>query len=102
MRPMRLGEKRCRMCVAERAAEANRAYQRKRRRRETLQRKEAAGHLQGKGFFRFAVMVPCAHCGEKFKPQRTTARYCSARCRVAAHRAKLAGQVEPAAHKRGN
>jgi hypothetical protein len=30
----------------------------------------------------------CARCGEAFTPQRATARYCSTRCRVAAHRAK--------------
>jgi hypothetical protein len=29
----------------------------------------------------------CAHCGEQFTPKRSDARYCSARCRVAAHRA---------------
>jgi hypothetical protein len=31
--------------------------------------------------------VKCAECGERFTPQRSTARYCSPRCRVAAHRA---------------
>jgi hypothetical protein len=31
---------------------------------------------------------PCGHCGETFQPERTTARYCSTRCRVAANRAK--------------
>jgi hypothetical protein len=30
---------------------------------------------------------PCAHCGERFTPERSTGRYCGARCRVAAHRA---------------
>jgi hypothetical protein len=29
--------------------------------------------------------IKCAECGERFTPQRSTARYCSARCRVAAH-----------------
>jgi hypothetical protein len=29
----------------------------------------------------------CAHCGDKFVHQRATGRYCSTRCRVAAHRA---------------
>lgn len=29
---------------------------------------------------------PCAHCGETFLPQRSTAQFCSTRCRVAAHR----------------
>jgi hypothetical protein len=30
---------------------------------------------------------PCQHCGERFVPTRSDARYCSTRCRVAAHRA---------------
>ena len=28
----------------------------------------------------------CAHCEEAFRPTRRTAQFCSARCRVAAHR----------------
>jgi hypothetical protein len=36
---------------------------------------------------------PCSHCGQPFTPERSTARYCSTRCRVAFHRAKLAGQT---------
>jgi hypothetical protein len=42
----------------------------------------------------------CAHCGEPFTPARSDARYCSGRCRVAAHRAGgipvPAGGVMPA------
>jgi hypothetical protein len=30
----------------------------------------------------------CACCGGPFRPERTTGRYCSPRCRVAAHRAR--------------
>jgi hypothetical protein len=33
----------------------------------------------------------CAHCGQTFTPKRSDARYCSGRCRVAAHRAPLRG-----------
>ena len=33
-------------------------------------------------------MATCAQCGVDFQPERATAIYCSARCRVAAHRAK--------------
>ena len=32
------------------------------------------------------IPIPCAQCGESFLPKRTTARYCSAKCRQAAHR----------------
>ena len=30
----------------------------------------------------------CSHCGSQFRPQRSTARFCSPRCRVAAQRAR--------------
>jgi len=30
----------------------------------------------------------CGHCGGEFKPKRTTARYCSTKCRVYAARAR--------------
>jgi len=29
----------------------------------------------------------CQHCGQSFTPQRSTAKFCSAACRAAAHRA---------------
>ena len=35
----------------------------------------------------------CAHCGATFTPKRSTARYCSTRCRVAAHRAQAVPSV---------
>lgn len=31
--------------------------------------------------------IACAHCGESFLPQRSTATFCSTKCRVAANRA---------------
>ena len=31
--------------------------------------------------------LACENCGEPFTPRRSDARYCSTRCRVAAHRA---------------
>ena len=40
----------------------------------------------------FAVTVTCAHCGERFTGRRTTARFCGATCRQAAHRAARRGQ----------
>lgn len=30
----------------------------------------------------------CDHCGDNYTPPRTDSRYCSGRCRVAAHRAR--------------
>ena len=35
----------------------------------------------------------CEHCGESFIRKRSTARYCSTRCRVAAHRAQAVPSV---------
>ena len=35
----------------------------------------------------------CAHCGRPFLPERTTARYCGGKCRVAAWRIRQ-GQSE--------
>ena len=32
------------------------------------------------------VAFVCANCGDEFTPARSDARYCSTRCRVAAHR----------------
>ena len=32
--------------------------------------------------------IPCQQCGESFQPKRTTAKYCSAKCRAASHRAR--------------
>lgn len=34
------------------------------------------------------LWTECAHCGDPFAAQRISARYCSGRCRVAAHRAR--------------
>lgn len=33
--------------------------------------------------------VACGHCGTRFEAKRKTARFCSAACRAAAHRARL-------------
>jgi hypothetical protein len=37
--------------------------------------------------------LQCAHCGNPFAPTRSDARFCSGRCRTAAHRARR--EVEP-------
>ena len=34
----------------------------------------------------------CAHCRDRFQPARTTARYCTAKCRVAAWRVRQGGE----------
>jgi hypothetical protein len=70
----------CRECAARRKAEANRRAQRRRRYWEKRVRHKAAGLVEG--------TLACAHCGKRFRPQRSSARYCSTRCRVAAHRHK--------------
>jgi hypothetical protein len=86
-KPMRWSVLYCTDCRTERAKEANRRAQRKRRQRETYQRREAAGLVKRSKSF-YTLQATCAHCGQPFTPERSSARYCSARCRVAAHRAK--------------
>src|SRR5262249_34056725 len=77
----------CPSCREERIAEAKRLYKWKRRQREKFNRRKQAGMIPLTISFS-RCEAPCAHCGEVFTPQRSTARYCGARCRVAANRAK--------------
>jgi hypothetical protein len=37
------------------------------------------------------MSATCSACGLQFKPQRSTARFCSPRCRVTAHRGRPIG-----------
>jgi hypothetical protein len=82
---------RCTACREKHRAEANRESQRARRGRETIRRRLAAGMMKVvvHGDMQIAVSTPfpCRHCGEPFRPKQSTARFCSARCRVAWHRA---------------
>jgi hypothetical protein len=64
---------RCQICAAERLREQRRQAEQRRRERQ-----------------RQPAETLCLHCGAAFHRQRTTARFCSARCRVAAHRAAQA------------
>ncbi len=41
---------------------------------------------------------PCEHCGREFQPRRTTARFCSTKCRVYAARAK-SDEAGPIVHE---
>ena len=59
------------------------ASRRRTRNAEWMRRKRAASPSQH-------PLQSCAHCGTSFEPKRSTARYCSTRCRVAAHRAQSA------------
>jgi hypothetical protein len=86
---MAAGVRICLACKEQQQAEANRANQRRRRRRERAKRRIEAGFLKRTGpLFLVDNHATCAHCGANFEAKRTTARYCSTRCRVAAHRAK--------------
>jgi hypothetical protein len=73
----------CYACEAKEEREHRRRTQRDRRHIK-------AGLIAWKdlGHFLALVSVPgcCQHCGAQFERQRRTARYCSTRCRVAAHR----------------
>ena len=76
---------RCRACADAHARERQTCRQR-------LARNLKAGLVvrreQGIFLLTEAVKGRCEHCGQEFERQRTTARFCSARCRMAAHRAK--------------
>lgn len=37
----------------------------------------------------------CKYCGSSFRPQRSTAKYCSTNCRVASHRKKSSPRLQP-------
>jgi hypothetical protein len=80
-------------------SEQRRKLEKQRERRRSTQRQRRllrAGLLEWKvmagGEFKMAVPVKraCEHCGAEFEPQRTTARFCSTKCRVYAARAKAA------------
>jgi hypothetical protein len=78
---------RCPDCKRQRHLEAMRRAQKRRRWRVLRDR----GLMTGTGTYDCLTFlkrkpVRCAHCKEKFVPQRTTGRFCSAKCRVAAHR----------------
>ena len=51
-------------------------------------RKSAKTYRINNGMVKTPLFVDCAHCGERFAPKRSTATFCTAKCRVAAHRAK--------------
>jgi hypothetical protein len=78
----------CADCLRQHQAEANRASRRQRRQEETLRRRLTAGLVRPSQEGLVPCAIACARCGQPFRPERTTGRYCSTRCRVAAHRAK--------------
>jgi hypothetical protein len=79
----------CPACARAHTALLSRARQQRRRAREKRERHIAAGLARGDGRYIYEEVGRCCdHCGAHFMPKRTTARYCSTRCRVAAHRAR--------------
>lgn len=67
----------CRVCRLEHERAMARLAARRRRR--------------AKGEVTTPSTMACAHCGATFTPKRSTAQFCSTRCRVAAHRAATKG-----------
>lgn len=78
----------CTACRRRRRAEQNRRTQFYRRRHERYLRKLATGVVvhYPYGSIIEPRSVPCQQCAEAFQPRRTTAKFCSTRCRVAWHR----------------
>ena len=85
---------RCGACAARRARERQTYRQRLARHLKAglVARNPAAGPVvrreRGIVLPVEAVKGRCEHCDQEFERLRTTARFCSARCRMAAHRAK--------------
>jgi hypothetical protein len=78
---------RCKACRAKRDRERQTDRQRERRRLKSgLWQLKRVGQLPITQLQ--PVKRPCEHCGEPFIPQRTTARFCSTKCRVYHHRRK--------------
>ena len=50
-------------------------------------RKAAKTYRINNGLVKTLLFVECAHCGNRFVPKRSTATFCSTKCRVANHRA---------------
>jgi hypothetical protein len=78
---------RCEACQAARALERRRAGQRERRAIKAGLLGPDLVMQDGRILYP-AIPAACLRCGESFTPKRTTARFCSVRCRVAHHRAK--------------
>lgn len=64
----------CQQCLKARKRDENRVSARRYRERN--------------GLVKHPLLQKCGLCGESFFPQRSTATFCSGKCRVAAHRAK--------------
>jgi hypothetical protein len=92
---------RCPTCREARRLEVMRTCQKRRRRyRVALDaafRKQTEANLVSK--YKFSAeeaaeavdpRLQCQHCQQRFQPRRQGARFCSTRCRVAAHRARKA------------
>ena len=58
-------------------------------RQRMFNRKAAKNYRVRNGLIKTPLYVECHHCGKKFQPKRSTAKFCSDRCRVANHRARL-------------
>jgi hypothetical protein len=82
----------CEACYRERLRAQWREAQWRARQRATARRQVAAGMLRevngGLSPLVRTAGVGCRHCGGAFTPERTSARFCSPKCRVAAHRAR--------------
>jgi hypothetical protein len=76
---------RCTACQKQRRRERRREAQQRRRQYKAA---AAGDRVKTTEFFQFIIPleVSCRQCGKRFAPQRTSAQYCSARCRVAAWR----------------
>ena len=57
--------------------------------RRERNRRASKNYRVRNGLIHTPLYVECHHCGKKFQPKRSTAKFCSDRCRVANHRTRL-------------
>jgi endogenous inhibitor of DNA gyrase (YacG/DUF329 family) len=91
---------RCGACQEKHTRERRRLAQQNRRQ---LRAGLVARQVMGIFAVYVPVKVPCAQCGNEFEAQRTTARFCSDKCRVYFNRARAKPPAEkkPGRKKKG-
>ena len=55
-------------------------------RERSFNRRASKNYWMRNGLIKTPLFLECQHCGQRFQPKRSNARFCSARCRVASHR----------------
>lgn len=84
----RVFQQSCPDCGRLMAGPANRCRHCELARRRERNRNASRNYRVRKGLVTTLPFANCSHCGQLFERKRSTAQFCSPKCRVAAHRAK--------------